>query len=400
VTTLDEVPFVDIFSAEFQADAPAAIDALRGETWLLRTPIGAMVIGREQVQALVTDRRLRSAVADLARVQGVGEGPLADRLGTSILALEGDDHTRLRKLVSRAFTPRSVEQHRPHMRAVLTDLVEPVRATGRSELMADVLDHYPIRVMCHMLGVPEEDHDEFAEWNRAITWALSFSLAEHRDEVDWGMSRMDDYVAGLVADRRRSPRDDMVTALVQAEEADDRLTDGEIMHMVAALLFAGYDTTRNQLGLGMWLFAEHADQWLKLGADPALVVPAVEEMMRYHGAVAGIPRIAVTDIELDGHQVPAGTIVMLSTASANHDPATYVDPWTFDITVPREPHLTFGGGVHYCLGASLARAEMQEALPILTAAMPDLALDGEPTWRPPMGIFGPESLPVRFTPTG
>jgi hypothetical protein len=396
---LDEVPFVDVFSPEFQADAPAVIDGLRGHTWLLRTPIGAMVIGRPQVQALVTDRRLRSAVADLARVQGAGDGPLADRLGTSILALEGDDHTRLRKLVSRAFTPRAVEGHREHMRVVLDDLLEPVRGAGRCELMGDVLDHYPIRVMCHLLGVPEEDHEEFAAWNGAITWALGFHLAEHRDEVDWGMDHMDTYVAGLIADRRRSPRDDMVTALVQAEEADDRLSDREIMHVVAALLFAGYDTTRNQLGLGMWVFAQHPDQWRLLRSDPSLAPQAVEEMMRYHGAVAGIPRIAVEDVEIDGHHVPAGTIVMLSTASANHDPATYTDPWTFDITVPREAHLTFGGGPHYCLGASLARAEMQEALPVLAAAMGDLALDGEPQWRPPMGIFGPESLPVRFTPT-
>jgi hypothetical protein len=190
----------------------------------------------------------------------------------------------------------------------------------------------------------------------------------------------------------------MVTALVQAEEADDRLSDREIMHVVAALLFAGYDTTRNQLGLGMWEFAQHPDQWRLLGADPSLAAQAVEEMMRFHAAVAGIPRVVVEDVEIDGHLLPAGTILMLSTASANHDPATYPDPWTFDITVPREPHLTFGGGVHYCLGASLARAEMQEALPLLVAAMPDLAVDGEPTWRPPMGIFGPETLPVTFTP--
>lgn len=397
--TLDEVPFVDIFSPEFQADAPAVIDGLRGQTWLLRTPIGAMVIGRDQVQALLSDRRLRSALPDLVRMQGVTDGMLPERFGTSILALEGEEHTRLRKLVNRAFTPRAVEVHRHHMRAVLDDLVAPLRGTGRSEVMSELLDHYPIRVMCHLLGVPEEDHDQFATWNRSITWALSFQLGEHHEEVEWGMTNMAAYVEGLIAERRRDPRDDMVTALVQAEEADDRLTDREINNMVSALLFAGYDTTRNQLGLGLWVFTQHPEQWRKLADDPTLAAPAVEEVMRYHGAVGGTPRMVVSDVELDGHLVPAGTLLMLSTSAANHDPAVYDDPWTFDITVPREAHLTFGGGPHYCLGASLARAEMQEALPILAAAMPDLALDGEPTWRPPMGIYGPETLSVRFTPT-
>jgi hypothetical protein len=346
----------------------------------------------------LADRRLRSSVPDIVRMQGVTEGVLFERLSSSVLALEGDDHIRLRKLVSRAFTPRAVDVHRADMRETLRRLVTPLLPAGQCDFMAAVAEHYPIEVMCHLLGVPDEDHEDFARWNKAITWALSFQLAEHREDVEWGFGHMDDYVSGLTADRRIRPRDDLVTALVQAEEADDRLSDLEVRSMIAALLFAGYDTTRNQLGLAMWLFAEHPEQWQLLAADPTLAARAVEEVMRFHGVVAAAPRMVVEDFDLDGYHLSAGTLLALSTGAANHDPDVYASPRVFDITAEREPHFTFGGGPHYCLGASLARAEMQEALPILAEGMPHLALDGEPTWRPPFGIFGPETLPIRFGP--
>jgi cytochrome P450 len=396
VKTLDDAPYLEMFSEAFQADPQAALEALRDQSWLVRTPIGGLVIGRAQVQALIGDRRLRSSVPDIVKMQGVTDGVLYERLTTSILALEGEDHTRIRKLVNRAFTPRAVDVHRADMRQTLNRLVRPLVGTGGCDFMADIAEHYPIEVMCHLLGVPDDDHEDFARWNRAITWALSFQLSMHLEDVQWGMQHMQDYVSRLMAERRRDPRDDMVTALIQAREADDRLTDDEVQTMIASLLFAGYDTTRNQLGLGMWLFTQHPDQWKLLRDDPGLAAPAVEEVMRFRGTVGVAPRLVAEDLDFDGYHLPAGTMVNLSTASANHDPDVYDRPWTFDITAGREPHLTFGGGPHYCLGASLARAEMQEALPILAAAMPDLGLAAEPTWRPPFGIFGPETLPIRF----
>lgn len=395
--TLADAPFVDFFSEEFQADPTAVIGSLRDQTWLVQTPIGGMVIRREEVGVLLADRRLRSSVGDLARMQGVTEGTLAERLTTSILALDGDDHLRIRRLANRAFTPRAVDRHRGDMRSTLTALLDPVAPEGRADFVDAIAEHYPIQVMCHILGVPDEDHEQFAEWNKSITWALSLSLAEHLAEVEEAFGHLDAYITELIADRRAQPRDDLVTTMIQAREADDRLSDDEVAGMIGALLFAGYDTTRNQLGLGMWLFAQFPDQWNQLRADPSLAQPAVEEVMRHAGAVSGIPRFTVEDIELNGWTVPAGTMLSLGTASANHDPAAYDRPEEFDITAEREPHFTFGGGPHYCLGASLARAEMQEAFPLLADAMPDLALDGEPTWRPPMGIYGPDSLPLRWT---
>ena len=394
--TLDDAPFLDIFSAEFQADPASVVDGLRAQSWLVRTPIGALAVGRPQVQALLADRRLRSSVLDLMRMQGLDAGELYERLKHSILVLEGDDHTRLRKLVSPAFTPRAIERHRPIMEPILQPLVDAVRAEGRCEFMAAIADHYPIQVMCHLLGVPAEDHEDFARWNNAITWVLSFQLGAHREEAEWGMAHMSEYVSGLVADRRASPRDDLVSALVQAEEEGDHLSDEELQSLIGGLLFAGYDTTRNQLGLAMAVFAERPDQWALLAARPELAGAAVEEVMRMRGAVGVAPRMVDRDFEFDGYRLPAGTMLSLSTVSANHDPIAFRDPHVFDITAAREAQLTFGGGPHYCLGAALARAEMQEALPVLAQAMPGLALEGEPSWRPPFGIFGPETLPVRF----
>jgi hypothetical protein len=282
------------------------------------------------------------------------------------------------------------------MREVLDRLLRPVIPRGRSEFMADIADHYPIEVMCHVLGVPAEDHTQFAAWNNEVTWALSLELFMHLDEVAHGFACLQQYVADLLDDRRRKPRDDLVTAMAQAEDEGDRLTDTEIQMLIAGLLFAGYDTTRNQLGIALAVFSEHPDQWQRLADDPEIAPAAVEEVMRFQGAVGFAPRFVVEEIELDGFQIPAGTMLNLSTRSANHDPIAYVEPENFDITVPREPQLTFGGGPHYCLGASLARAEMQEALPVLARAMPEMALDGEPTWRSPVGIWGPAKLPITF----
>lgn len=397
VKSLGEAPVVNIFDPAFMADPAPVLDPLREESWVFQTPIGGMVVGRPQVQALLGDRRLRSSLPELLLLQGVSEGPLFERMQRSILCLEGEEHLRIRRLVNRAFTPRAVDVHRPHMRSVLDDLVAPLVPAGRADVMAAVCDHYPIQVMCHMLGVPEEDHTAFATWNQAITWALSFELHDHLDEVLWGMEQMDAYVAGLMADRRRAPQEDMVTALVHAREADDQLTDLEVQTMIVSLLFAGYDTTRNQLGLALWLFTQHPEQWRLLAERPELAAPAVEEVMRFNGAVGAAPRVVVEDFDHDGYHFTAGTILTLALAAANKDPKADADPATFDITAPHPPQLTFGGGPHYCLGASLARAEMQEALPRLAVALPELALDGEPTWRTPMGIYGPESLPVRWS---
>ena len=396
VKTIEDAPFIDIFSAEFQDDPGAIVQPLQRETGIARTPLGAIAIRRELVHKLLGDRRLRSSMLELIRMQGVSDGLIFDLMSSSLLASEGDAHLRLRKLVNRAFTPRAIDPHRAMMRTILRSLVDPVLGRGECEFMAEIADHYPILVMCQLLGVPEEDHEDFAAWNKAATWVLSFELSTHREEAEWGTQGMNDYVAELIEKRRAEPRDDLVSELVQIEEDGDRLSDVELRSLIAGLLFAGFDTTRNQLGLAMALFTEHRDQWKLLRSQPELVPRAVDEVLRYQGAVAGSPRVTAEDIVIEDYLVPAGTLITLSLASANFDAAVYDDAATFDIAAVREAPMTFGGGPHYCLGANLARAELQEALALLSAAMPDVELAGDPVWRTPFGIFGPDYLPLRF----
>jgi len=396
--SLDEAPFVNPFDPAVVADPEPVFDELRREAALARTPLGVSVLHRDAVQALLMDPRLASAVEFLVRVQGIDDGPIADMLGATVIAMDGPDHARLRRLVARSFTPPAADRHRPVMRRLVNELVDDFAYTGRCEFVSAFADHYPVQVICEVLGVPREDHHLFARWGDALTYMLSLQLGAHLDEVEKASEGLSSYVDELVADRAAHPRDDLVTSLVEASEGGDRLSPLELRAMIGALLFAGYDTTRNQLGHALFAFCNHPDQWALLTSDGDLASRGVAEAMRIAGAVTGVPRVATEDVDVDGWLVPANTIVFLSLASANRDDRFVDDPLTFDITKERPPHLTFGGGPHHCLGASLARAEMEEALRILPARLRDVALDGEPEWRIGTGITGPTVLPLRFDP--
>jgi cytochrome P450 len=396
VKSLDDAPFLDFMTPEFEADPASAIRAIRSESCLARTAVGALVVERAQVAALLGDPRLDSSLLPFVRLQGLTDGPVFELLSSALLSVDGQDHTRLRKLVSRAFTPRSVERLRPAMRALAAELVDGFAGAGRCEFMAAFADRYPIQMICELLGVPREDHERFGEWANGLTWVLSFELGAHLAEITAASEGLADYLDRFIDERRRSPQDDLVTGLIQAEDGGDRLSPIELRAMIGSLLFAGYDTTRNQLGIALWLFAEHPEQWRILGERPERSVAAVEEVLRFLGTVAVAPRVAREELVVGDYRIPAGMILTLSTAAANHDPAAYDAPERFDITVEREPPLTFGGGPHYCLGANLARAEMQEALAILVRRLHDVRLDGDVGWRPRTGIFGPTRLPLRF----
>jgi cytochrome P450 len=331
----------------------------------------------------------------LARAQ-VGDEAEIEMLSNTILAMDGPDHTRLRRLVARAFTPRAADRHRATMRAYADEFIDVFAPRGRADFVSEFADHYPIKVMCDVLGVPPRDHSLFAGWGESLTYVLSLELASHLDDVSQAAEGLGSYVDQLVLDRRGDPRDDLVTDLVQASEDGDRLSPEELRAMIAGLLFAGYDTTRNQLGHAVFVFAHHPDQWALLGEHPELADQAVAEVMRLHSAVVGVPRITDDEVAIDGWIIPAGTVVFLSIASANRDERVFDDPLRFDITVERAPNLSFGGGPHYCLGANLARAEMAEALVLLARRLRGLRLDGEVTWRPGTGIVGPTSLPIAF----
>lgn len=394
-----DLPAVDTFGPD-RDDIRAAFEAARAQHWLVRLPMGYAVTRHEDVVAILRDRRFHSAISMLPQMSGVTDGFMENRQ-KSILAMEGDEHARLRRLVAPAFTPKSADRLRPFMRDVVSGLVDPIATTGRCELVADVCDPYPIPIICELLGAPKEDWKLFSAWATDIFRVFNGDMANDLPRIRAAFEELDHYVRAMIEERRSRPADDLLSDLIAAEEAGDRLSADELVMMTEAVLMAGTDTTRNQLACAVALFTDHPEQWAALGERPELAPRAVEESMRYLGAVRGTARFASEDIVYRDVLFPTGTLVMTSLAAANFDPDAFESPGTFDVERQSQaPQMTFGSGIHHCLGASLARAELQEALPILARRMPDLTVDGEIEWKPDtVGIWGPARLPLRFTPT-
>ncbi len=393
-----DLPEIDVFSLD-RSTGLAAFEAAREQHWLARLPIGYAVTRHEDVTTILRDRRFHSALALMQAISGFVDPRLQERQQRSILAMEGEEHTRLRRLASPAFTPRATDRLRPFMRDVINGLVDDVAERGSCDLVADVCEPYPIPIICELLGAPKEDWKLFSAWATEIFRIFNNDIANDLPAILTAMEELDAYVRAMIEERRSQPADDLLSHMIAVEQEGDRLSTDELVMMTEAVLMAGTDTTRNQLACSMALLAEHPDQWRRLGEDPELAPRAVEETMRCLGAIRGTARFASEDIELRDVVFPTGTLVMTSLAAANTDDDVWPDPHRFDIE--REPsvspQMTFGSGIHFCLGASLARAELQEALTILARRLPGLALDGPIEWKPPtVGIWGPSRLPLRF----
>ncbi|MBV8235170.1 MAG: cytochrome P450 [Acidimicrobiia bacterium] len=382
-------------------DAGASISKLLdGGASLATTPFGVAVLRYEDVHALLRDPRLRGPGDDMLLMQGISDGRLFRRNREILLFMEGEDHHRLRRLLAKAFTPRAVDRLRPVMRHAFGERLAEVAPRRSCDAVPDLCESYPIHVICALVGVPSDDWALFSKWADAILQSLSFDVASKLEMIEEAIEEIDTYVTDLIDRRRRDPGEDLLSDLIAVEEAGEKLTAAELLAVTNMMLVAGTDTTRNQLGLALYAFATHPDQWTLVASRPDLLPAAVEEVIRYSAATGGLPRVALEDIELRGVAIPAGTIVALASGVANHDPAVLDRPNELDVTreVPGTfSLLTFGGGTHYCLGAALARAELQEALGLAAPVLRDLALDGEPTWREPFGIFGPRTLPLRWS---
>jgi cytochrome P450 len=395
-----EMPTLEVDLAGTNFDLMAERIAAAEESWIARNPFGFSILHYDDVVAMLRDKRWHSATSRIMELGGVTDPKYLERRRTSILSAEGEEHTRLRRLVGKAFSPRAADRLRPFMREVINGLVDAVAPSGRSDIAVDICEPYPIPIICELLGAPKEDWKLFSRWASDVLRIFNGNLHEDLPIIVAAQDELDEYTKALIADRRDKPADDLLTDLIAAEEEGDRLSTDELVMMVDAILLGGTDTTRNQLGCTMALFTFYPEQWKLLAEQPDIAPRAVEECMRYFGAIRGTGRLASEDIEYRGIVFPAGTFIAPSTATANRDPAVFPDPEVFDISrePSGQPQLTFGSGIHYCLGAALARAELQEALALLARRMPDLALDGEITWKPnTVGIFGPEHLPVTFT---
>jgi cytochrome P450 len=395
------MPIVDFAFAD-AFEQRAELERLSKQHWIARGPFAYPIFTYDDCLAILRDKRWHSAASVISDVMGIQDERLAARRRESILSAEGDVHTRLRRLVAPSFSPRAADRLRPFMREVINGLLDSVTPSGRCDLVADVCDPYPIPIICELLGAPKKDWQLFSVWAEDVLRIFNATAAEELDVILKAQDELEEYSRQLIADRRSRPADDLITSLIAAEEAGDKLSEEELVMMVQAVIVGGTDTTRNQLGCSVALFSEHPDQWALLAERPDLAPRAVEETMRYFGAVRSTGRFASEDIEYKGIVFPKGTLVTPALALANRDDSVFPEATTFDITrePSGQPQMTFGSGIHYCLGAALARAEQQEALPILAARLRNMKIDGEITWKPStVAIYGPEKLPLVFDPS-
>jgi cytochrome P450 len=361
-------------------------------------PFGPEVLSYELVRSVLRDGRFQIPPGLNLAVQGVTSGPLWDKVANSILGMEGPQHQRVRGVVSKAFTPRAVERLHATIVDVIDDIVEPISRRGHCDVVSDIARPYPVPIICALLGAPPEDWQQFALWADDIFKAFGFTFTPDVEPVvmrAWG--ELDDYVDDMVDRRRHTLTDDLLSDLIRAEHDGERLNAAELRMMASGVLLAGTDTTRNQVAASIDVLCDHPDQWALLGDNPDLALPAVDETMRHSPIAGATMRVTNEDVEIAGVVIPAGTMILANTAAANRDPEIYDDANRLDITrqgLP--PILTFGAGVHYCLGANLARVEIAEALKAVTRRLSNPRRTGPAPWKPAVALSGPTSLPIAF----
>ncbi len=386
---------------EFLADPYPTYRRLRTEDPVHHSPLDFWVLTRyEDVVAVLRDPRFikEPLVAFVAARFGAAVPP---GVGVSMLDRDPPDHTRLRSLVSKAFTPRVVEGLRPRIQEIVDSLITRAEAAGSMDLIEELAYPLPVNVICEMLGVPVEDHERFKGWSLDIARGLDSILLPPESEVPRrsGAARhaITDYFRGLVAEHRASPRGDLLSALIAAEEAGDKLSEDELLATCILLLIAGHETTVNLIGNGTLALLRHPGELRRLRETPGLIASAVEELLRYDGPVQRTARIPSTDVTIGGRTIGKGEMVMPFIGAADRDPAQFADPDRLDLSRTDNRHIAFGWGIHFCLGAPLARVEGQIAIDTLVQRFPKLELlTNEPEYRQSLTLRGLKTLPVRF----
>ncbi|HZI91327.1 MAG TPA: cytochrome P450 [Thermoleophilaceae bacterium] len=399
-----DLPVLDYTDPALRGDRfHETLDDLRGRTWICAGPLGYVVLEREAAAHFLRTRQASFPGLKIAELFDITEGPLFEEIQRNILHIGGDHHRRLRNLVNPAFTPRAADRWRPAMRGFLEELFQPVASEGHCELVESFAKPYPSLTIATVMGAPLADAPRLHHWSNWIQRQFDPpSLVADREAIETAVAEFYEYCEALLAARRGNPADDLISTLIAAEQDGDRLSDAECVNLVLNVLIGGVDTTQSQLSQGIRLFCEHPEQWELLRSDPNLVPAAVEEVLRHEPITPFTARIVEEEISYRDVTFPPDTVVMVCSWTANRDledPAGG-DPDDFDITADRgrEKPLTFGAGIHYCLGANLARAELQEALGFLAPRMPGLALDGEAELGSIQGIYGVDRLPIRWDP--
>ena len=397
-TDLD-LPRLDHTDPELRGDRyRAAMASLRGhDGWLAAGPFGFIVLDREAGEFFLRTKDAVFPGLTIADLFGIAGGALHEEIVKNIININGDDHRRLRNLVNPALAPRAVDRYRPAMRGFLAQLIEEMPADGRCDFVEAVAKPYPSLVIAEVMGAPLEDAPRLHHWSNWIQRQFdATSLTTERDQIEEAVAEFYEYADRLIVARRAEPGADLISALIAAEEQGDKLSHDELRNLVLNVLVGGVDTSQSQLAHAVRLLAEHPDQWELLRSDPrGLALTAVEEALRYEPITPFTARIATGELEYRGVTFAPGSIVLVSAWHGNRGEA---ESDSFDIAADRERRraLTFGAGIHYCVGANLARAEMEEGLVFLAERVRTLSLDGEPTFGTPSGIYGLDTLPLRL----
>jgi cytochrome P450 len=399
-----------------------AMGELRAEGWLAEGPYGYIALDRDSAEFFL---RTRSAIfpgMKIAEIFGVSEGPLYEQMKRNILHVNGPDHTRLRSLVNPALSPRAVERYRPAMKVFMQGLLEQAIASSSAgdgnpapaegivcEFVEAFAKPYPSLVIADVMGAPLEDAPKLHHWSNWIQRQFDAgSMSTEREGIERAVEEFYEYAESLLRTRRESPGDDLISKLIEAEDQGERLSDVECINLVFNVLVGGVDTSQSQLAHAIRLLAENPNQWSLLREDPSLAGAAVEEALRYEPITPFTARILTEEVSYRDVTFPEGTIVMVCAFTGNRDldgeESGESGADRFDITAAdrrsdggRARALTFGAGVHYCLGANLARLELQEGLAFLADHLKDLELAGEPEFGTISGIYGLERLPISFT---
>jgi cytochrome P450 len=392
-----ELPEFDPADTELRGERfHATMTTLAEQSWLARTPLGYLTLDREAGEFFLRTRKATFPGQLIAELYGVESGPLREEIDRNILHIDGADHRRLRSLLNPFFTPRAADRWRPVMRELIAGLFDPIAAAGSCEFVDVVAKPYPAMTIATVMGAPLDDAERLHYWSNWIQRQFDGpSMETDRPTIEAAVQEFYAWCHDLLERRRTDPGDDLVSVLIAAEEDGDRLSDVELVNLVLNVLIGGVDTTQSQLAHAIRLFAEHPDQWALLSQQPELAPRAVEEALRHEPITPFTARILTDELTYRDLTFAAGTVIMVCAFTGNREGA---GPDTFDISVERDPArlMTFGAGIHFCVGANLARAEMEEALGYLAPRMPHLRLVSEPIFGTIQGIYGLERLQLAW----
>ncbi|MTA48943.1 MAG: cytochrome P450 [Actinobacteria bacterium] len=367
----------------------------RESNWYATTPFGIAVLRYEDANNLLKDKRLFQGTRKWPSHYGIKDGLLADWWQKMLLSVEGEDHLRLRKLAGPAFSPKTIEPLAPFFASLANELIDNFIDKGSCEFMSEFAEPFSARVITGLLGLDNELWPKVADLATKLGYVFSVTIKEDLPLIEEGLQGILDISNELISKSRLSSKDDFVGTLLKATLDGKAITDEELLSLVSLLIFAGFDATRNQIGLGIKTFSKYPKQWRLLGENPDLSRVAVEEIMRVNPTITWVSREASVDIEYKDLIIKEGTTIHLLTIPAGSDPRKFVNN-DFDITAERAPHFGFGGGMHHCIGHYVARLDMKEAFKALATRLPNMQVAPGDTYLPDSGNTGPTKLVITF----